>query len=106
MAQAVRERREELGVLKAVGFTNAQVLLLVLAESLFLSGVGGAAGLALASDPYRQGQPNPRHAAALLPAGGRSGRGRVLFAALGLITGLMPAWQAMRLNVAEALRRT
>ena len=33
MAQAVRERTEELGVLKAMGFTNGLVLVLVLAES-------------------------------------------------------------------------
>ena len=33
MSQAVRERTGELGVLKAIGFTNLQVLGLVLAES-------------------------------------------------------------------------
>src|SRR5207248_7617333 len=33
MAQTVRERTGELGVLKAIGFTSTQVLLLVLAES-------------------------------------------------------------------------
>ena len=36
MAQAVRERTGELGVLKAIGFTNAQVMSLVLAESCLL----------------------------------------------------------------------
>jgi putative ABC transport system permease protein len=44
MAQAVRERTEELGVLKALGFTNGQVLALVLAESCFLAMLGGFLG--------------------------------------------------------------
>src|SRR5882672_11324639 len=48
MGQAVRERTEELGLLKALGFTNAQVLGLVLAESCFLSMLGGFVGLGLA----------------------------------------------------------
>src|SRR5262249_45497248 len=47
MAQSVRERVSELGVLKAIGFTDAQVLGLVLAESLLVSIIGGAIGIAL-----------------------------------------------------------
>jgi putative ABC transport system permease protein len=106
MAQAVRERREELGVLKAVGFTNGRVLLLVLAESLFLSGAGGVAGLGLAWMLIAKG--DPTHGTLplfYLPADDLVA-GVFYIAALGLITGIMPAWQAMRLNVAEALRRT
>ncbi|MGH9649266.1 MAG: ABC transporter permease, partial [Terriglobales bacterium] len=45
MAQAVRERTNELGVLKALGFTNQSVLALVLAESCLIAAVGGLAGL-------------------------------------------------------------
>ncbi|HUJ72252.1 MAG TPA: ABC transporter permease, partial [Verrucomicrobiae bacterium] len=41
MAQAVRERTGELGVLKAIGFTNAQVTGLVLAEACLLTVLGG-----------------------------------------------------------------
>src|SRR6202035_4781122 len=48
MAQAVRERTGELGVLKAIGFTNNQVLTLVLVESCLLSVLGGVVGLGLA----------------------------------------------------------
>jgi putative ABC transport system permease protein len=106
MAQAVRERREELGVLKAIGFTNGQVLLLVLAESLFLSGAGGAAGLGLAWMLIAKG--DPTHGTLplfYLPAADLVA-GAFYIAALGFITGIMPAWQAMRLNVADALHRT
>ena len=48
MSQAVRERTGELGVFKAIGFTNGQVLALVLAESCVLALLGGALGLGLA----------------------------------------------------------
>ncbi|MGH9334851.1 MAG: ABC transporter permease, partial [Vicinamibacteria bacterium] len=47
MAQSVRERTGELAVLKAVGFTDGQVVRLVLAEAMFLAGLGGFTGLAL-----------------------------------------------------------
>jgi putative ABC transport system permease protein len=105
MAQAVRERSEELGVLKAMGFTNARVLALVLAESCFLAALGGLLGLGLAWalisawNPSRGALPTfyfPTEHLLL-------GLGLVL--ALGLATGILPAWQALRLRIAEALRR-
>lgn len=105
MAQAVRERTEELGVLKALGFTNVQVLGFVLAESCLLSVVGGFAGLAIAWGLIAQGDPTggalpmfylPKEELAL---------GVCYVLVLGLITGLVPALQAMRLRIAEALRR-
>ena len=105
MAQAVRERTGELGVLKAVGFASSQVLLLVLAESCLLAVLGGLSGLGLAR---------------LLTAGGDPTGGRLplfhfptrdllagvgLSVGLGVVTGIFPALQAMRLRVADALRR-
>ncbi len=106
MAQSVRERTEELGVLKAVGFTSGQVVALVLAESCLLSGLGGLAGLGIAwvlisaGDPTRGALPMFYFPTWDLLVG----LGLVL--ALGLGTGLLPAWQAMRLRIAVALRRT
>jgi putative ABC transport system permease protein len=105
MAQAVRERTGELGVLKAVGFTNAQVLALVLAESCLLAIAGGAVGLGLAWLAISRGDPThgllpmfffPTHDLLL---------GLAISVLLGLATGLFPALQAMRLRVADALRR-
>ena len=104
MSQAVRERIEEIGVLKAMGFTNALVLLLVLMESCFIAFLGGFLGLGLAwmiasSDPIPTIIPtlNLPHRDLLTGA---------LFAvALGLIAGAVPAFQAMRLQIATALRR-
>ncbi|HEX6159239.1 MAG TPA: ABC transporter permease, partial [Thermoanaerobaculia bacterium] len=63
MAQAVRERTRELGVLKAIGFTDGQVLSMVMVESLLISFIGGAIGLALgwlavsAGDPTKGALP-------------------------------------------------
>src|SRR5215467_3234436 len=48
MAISVRERTSELAVLKAIGFTDRSVLLLVLAESVVIALAGGALGLLLA----------------------------------------------------------
>jgi putative ABC transport system permease protein len=106
MAQAVRERTGELGVLKAIGFTNTQVVVLVLAESSLLTVLGGmiGLGLALAITPAIA-QP----LSGLLPMFFLPARalfiGLGLSVALGLVTGIFPALQAMRLRVADALRR-
>lgn len=105
MAQAVRERIGELGVLKALGFTNGQVLGLVLAESCLLSGLGGALGLGLAWLLISRGDPT----GGLLPLFYLPKTdlllGVGLCLALGFLTGIFPALQATRLRVAEALRR-
>src|SRR5213075_826027 len=45
MAQSVRERTQELGLLKAVGFSNELVLGVVLGESLAITVLGGILGL-------------------------------------------------------------
>lgn len=105
MAQTVRERFGELGVLKAIGFTNGQVLALVLAESCLLALLGGGIGLTAVWAFTARGDPTGgmlplfyfRPADVML--------GVVLCVALGLITGIFPALQAMRLRVADALRR-
>ena len=41
MAQSVRERTNELAVLKTLGFTNTRVTVLVLIESLLITAIGG-----------------------------------------------------------------
>ena len=107
MAQAVRERTGELGVLKAIGFTNGQVMALVLAESCLLTIIGGVVGLALARAGHSASWPT--RLAGLLPMFFLPTRdlfiGLGLSVALGLVTGIFPALQAMRLRVADALRR-
>jgi len=43
MAQSIRDRIPELAVLKTIGFTNRNVLSIVLAESVFMLVLGGMA---------------------------------------------------------------
>lgn len=105
MAQSVRERTGELGLLKALGFTNSRVLALVLMESCCLAVPAGFAGLGIAWLVIAAGNPVP----SLLPVFYLPGRslatGALLAVALGLVAGVLPAWQAMRLKISEALRR-
>ncbi|MBI4657686.1 MAG: FtsX-like permease family protein [Verrucomicrobia bacterium] len=105
MAQAVRERTEELGVLKALGFTNGQVLALVLIESCLLAGLGGVLGLGLAWVSIAQGDPTGGAFPMFYLPTKDVLAGLVLVVALGVIAGLFPALQAMRLRIADALRR-
>lgn len=105
MAQAVRERTGELGVLKAMGFTNAQVLSLVLAESCILAILGGGLGLGLACLIISRGDPTGGMLPLFFFPALDVVLGAALCLALGLVAGIFPALQAMRLRVADALRR-
>ena len=103
MAQAVRERVPELATLKTLGFTDGNVLWLVLAEAVLLVGVGGAAGMGLA--------------ALLLPVVASKSMGMLpvsvpmqtwlagiaLIVLIGLVVGVLPALRARRLKIVDAL---
>ncbi len=106
MAISVRERTGELAVLKAIGFKDGIVLVLVLAESLAIALIGGLVGLGLAFLAI------PALSAALagllpilvLPKSAlAAGVGFALF--VGAASGLLPGIGAMRLRVVSALRR-
>lgn len=105
MAIAVRERTAELAVLKAVGYSDRFVLLLVLAESLVIAAIGGALGLGLAKLFTLGGDPTR----GLLPFFYLPAEtmivGLALALAVGAASGLLPAIGAMRLRVVDALRR-
>jgi putative ABC transport system permease protein len=105
MAQSTRERRAELAVLKVIGFTDGRVLGLILLESVGLAISGGALGLGLAWAIVARGDPT----GGLLPAFYLPARdvaaGIALVLGLGLVAGALPAWQAGRLRIVDALRR-
>ena len=105
MSQAVRERTSELGVLKAVGFTDAMVLALVLTESLLISLAGGAIGLLIGWLAVHAGDPTGGALPVFFFPPEDIVAGIVFVVVLGLITGALPAMQALRLNAVEALRR-
>ncbi len=105
MAISVRERIGELAVLKAVGFSDRFVLVLVLVESLAVAALGGALGLILAKLFTLRGDPTR----GLLPYFYLPPKAMVSGLALalvaGAISGILPAVSAMRLRVVEAMRR-
>jgi putative ABC transport system permease protein len=106
MVQSVRERTSELAVLKTVGFTDIRILLLVLSESLFLTLLGGGLGLLAAWAVVQQGDPT----GGLLPIfslpASNIAVGVVLMTLMGLVAGALPAVEAMRLRITNALRKT
>ncbi len=106
MAIAVRERTAELGVLKAIGFSDRFVLFLVLSEVLIIAFVGGLIGLLLAklAMPGLDNALNGMLPYVLLPW--KTLAAGIAFAlAVGAVSGLIPAFGAMRLRVVDALRR-
>ena len=105
MAIAMRERVRELAVLKAIGFTDATVLALVLFEALLVAGVGGGIGVTAAKLFTLRGDPT----GGLLPffylppAVMAAGCGLAVL--IGFLAGVLPAVSAMRLRVVDAIRR-
>jgi putative ABC transport system permease protein len=103
MAISVRERTNELAVLKAIGYSDTFVLSIVLAESLLISAIGGVVGLWLASMLVKLDLTQGLILMYLPPIAFVLG---VLIAlGTGFLAGVLPALSAMRLNVVSALRR-
>jgi putative ABC transport system permease protein len=107
MAQSVRERTNELGVLKAIGFSNGRVLGIVIAESFVIAALGGVLGLGCALLIVAAAAPA---LATYLPGfflpTKELAAGAGLIVVLGVVAGILPALSAMRLRIAEALRRS
>jgi putative ABC transport system permease protein len=106
MALTIRERTREIAVMKTLGFSGSRVLALVLGESVLLALLGGIPGLALAALftlALRENLSNFIPGFAMTP--GIALLGLALMLALGAITGIIPALNAMRLKIAAALGR-
>ena len=105
VARSVRERSAEFATLKTLGFPNGTIMGLVLAESLFLSMLGGGLALGTAWLLISSGSMNN----AFLPVFVLRGRdlliGVGLCCMLGTLAGSLPAASAMRLKITDALRR-
>mgnify|MGYP000885823701 CR=1 FL=1 len=105
MMMAARERTREVAVLKASGFTDRTVLGLVLAESLLIALAGGFLGTALARVLY---DASGFTAGGFFPnfrvTGGTIARAVGIATALGLLSGAIPAANAARLKIVDALR--
>jgi putative ABC transport system permease protein len=103
MTMAVTERTGEIGLLRALGARQRQVLMLFLGEAILLSAAGGVAGLIIG-----MGVAQALHM--LIPA--LPVQIPIFFAVLaetsavliGLAAGVMPARHAARMDPVEALR--
>ena len=104
MAIAVRERTAELGILKAIGYSDRSVLALVVAESLIYAVVGGGLGLLAAKIITLGGDPTGFLGIVYFPKESMAW-GIVLLLTVGVVAAAVPAWGAMRLRVVDALRR-
>jgi putative ABC transport system permease protein len=109
MAMSVRERVREVGVLKTLGFTGGNILFIILGEACAISVAGGAIGFLLSTflvggvqsspagmflPPIRKLDPTVASACILVALG------------IGLLSSFIPAWNASRTNIVEALRST
>jgi len=107
MAISVRERTGELAVLKAVGYSDRFVMLLVLAEAMLIAAVGGGLGLLTAAGFATLLAATPMHNfipfANLSASVALMGLGLTLL--FGAASGFLPAVGGMRLRVIDALRR-
>ena len=105
MAQSVRERTNELGVLKSLGFPDRGVLGLVLAESCLLAILGGGLGLVLGALATGAGDPTGGFLPIFYFPTNDVILGIVFVLLLGFVAGTLPAVSAMRLKIVDALRR-
>jgi putative ABC transport system permease protein len=105
-AQSVRERFSEWATLKALGYPNRTVWLLVTGEALLVMAIGGVIGLAIAKIIMPA---IGAMVAAFLPGFYLTGEGMAFGLLLALIMGVMvatiPAIQVARLRIAPTLRR-
>jgi len=107
MLMSTVERREEIGVLRAVGYQKRDVLKVMLAEATLLGVVGGLAGVLLS---FLAGLAINQQVVNDATAVFRLGNGFYLAAAftfgvvVSILSGLYPAWKAASEEPVEALR--
>lgn len=102
MLVSVTERTNEIGIMKAVGATNRDVMRLFLVESVLLGTAGAVIGIPVglgvgyAATTYAE-------VAFVIPLGW-IGAAAGMGLAIGIIAGVYPAWRATRVDPIEALR--
>jgi putative ABC transport system permease protein len=103
MTIAVRERTTEIGLLRALGATRAQILRFFLGEAVVLSALGGLGGLLLGVLlALLLGATIPALPVAIAP--GYALLAQVIAISIGLASGVLPAIRAAGLQPVDALR--
>ena len=103
MTIAVRERTQEIGLLRAIGARRSAIARLFVGEAILLSAIGGAGGLALGLGIVLLAQWTlPAMPATISPLYVALSLG--LAVGIGLVAGVLPARSAARLEPLDALR--
>lgn len=106
MAMNARERLGEYAALKTMGFRARHLAGLIMGESLGLALVGGILGLALTFPAVRVFPPEvTQYFPALAVSRMTALIGLAVALAVGVLAGIIPAWQAARVQIATALRK-
>jgi len=106
MGQSVRERTNELAVMKTLGFSSTQVTLMVLAEALLLTLLGAALGLLFAAvASVGLGKAVQSFFPALGMPHATYAIGAAVAVILGALAGALPCAQAWQLRIVDALRK-
>jgi len=106
MILSIRERTSEIGVMKTLGFTSGRIFRMVLAESLLLAIIGGVLGILASGAMVALVNQAPIQLPVLVLGGSVWSQALMFMIGLGLITGIVPATNALRLNIITALSRT
>jgi putative ABC transport system permease protein len=108
---SVLERRQEIGILKTMGALPLDIFRLVWTETLILCSLGGGAGIVFALLFARLTDLLARRILPYAPSGGLvaidlrlSLLTLAIIVAVGLLSGLYPAWQAGRIRPLESIR--
>jgi putative ABC transport system permease protein len=103
MLVSVSERTDEVGLMKAVGATHRQILIIFLLEAALLSLMGGLLGLAVGTGLVWIGNWLYPAVPAATPYWA-IGAVLVLSLGTGIVFGVLPAWRAAELDPVTALR--
>lgn len=108
---AVFERTQEIGMMRAIGASRADVFRIILKETVILALTGGSAGIALSIVGTDAIEAFVRKVMPYVPSGdmvkfepGLALASLSFACILGVLAGLYPAWKASRINPIEAIK--
>jgi putative ABC transport system permease protein len=106
MAMSARERMSEYAVLKTMGYRPRHLAGLIMGESLLLAAMGGLLGLALTFPMVQVFKSQLGQYFRVFPLTRATlGMGFATALAVGVLAGILPAWRASRVGIAEAMRK-
>ncbi len=111
MLMAVFERTQEIGMMRAIGASRADIFRIILKEALILTLFGGLSGIVFAVAGSDIIEKFVRRAMPYIPSGSMVDFDPVLAAAslvfvseVGIVSGLYPSWKAAKISPIEAIK--